>query len=154
MQIAVSTPSDRGFCRETLENRGEIHRGEGRKYQQDADGEAHVADARDDERFFARVGRRFLQEPEADQQVAAQAHAFPSDEHHDQVRGQHQRQHEEHEQIQVAEEAVVAAFVRHVAGRIDVDQHADEGNHQQHHHGKLVHLQREIHAERPGRPSR
>ena len=65
----------------------------------------------DPEGLLARVGRRFLQEPEADQQVAAQAHAFPADEHHDQVRGQHQRQHEEHEEIQVAEEAAVAAFV-------------------------------------------
>ncbi len=44
---------------------------------------------------------RFLQEPEADQQVAAQADAFPADEHQQVVGGQHQRQHEKHEQIQV-----------------------------------------------------
>ena len=76
------------MLRGAVEDVAEIHGAERGEHKQDADGEAEVADARDDERFFAGVRRGLLQEPEADQQVAAQAHAFPADEHHDQVRGQ------------------------------------------------------------------
>ena len=95
--------------------------------------EARVTDAVDDERLLARVRRRFPQEVKPDQQVAAQPHAFPPDEQQQQIVRQDQRQHREHEQIQVAEEAVVAALVRHVAGGIDVNQESDAGDHEQHH---------------------
>ena len=47
------------------------------EHEQDADGETHIADASDDECFFPGVRRRFFQEPEADQQVAAQARRLP-----------------------------------------------------------------------------
>src|SRR5579862_3976892 len=40
--------------------------------------------------------------------------------------------------------------MRHVAGGIDMDQHADEGNHEQHDDGELIDLQREIDAEGAG----
>jgi hypothetical protein len=40
--------------------------------------------------------------------------------------------------------------VFHVAGGIDVDEHADEGDDQQHYDRELVHLQGKIHAERSG----
>src|SRR4029077_12931239 len=56
--------------------------------------------------------------------------------------------HEKHEKVQVAEEAVVAAFMLHVAGGIDVNQQADERNGQQHHDRELIHLERKIHAKR------
>ena len=97
--------------------------------QKQAEEEARVTDAVDDERLLPRVRRRLAQEVEPDQQVAAQAHAFPSDEQQQQIVRQDQRQHREHEQIQVAEEAVVAALVRHVAGGINVNQEADAGDH-------------------------
>ena len=84
------------------------------------------------------VGGELLHEVEADQQVAAQPHAFPADEQQQVVRRQHQHQHEEHEQVQVGEEAVVAAFVRHVADGVDVDQRADAGDDQQHDRGQPV----------------
>ena len=77
-------------------------------------------------------------EVEADQQVAAQSHAFPADEQQHVVVRQHQHQHEEDEQVQVAEEAVVAVVVRHVAGGVDVDQEADAGDHQDHHGAERV----------------
>ena len=70
-------------------------------------------------------------EVEADQQVGAQADALPADEHHQVVVRQDQGQHGEHEQVQVAEEAVVAALVRHVSRAVDVDQRADAGDKQQ-----------------------
>ena len=44
--------------------------------------EAEVADAIDDEGFFAGVGGGILAEVEADEQVRRQAHAFPADEKH------------------------------------------------------------------------
>ena len=47
---------------------------------------------------------------------------------------ENQREHREHEKIQVAEEAVVAAFVRHVSGGINVDQQSDSRD-DKHHHG-------------------
>src|SRR5271166_768563 len=85
----------------------------------------------DDERFVGRRGGRMAQEIEADQQVGAQAHAFPSHEHQGVVVGQNQRQHREHEQVHVPEEAVIPALVSHVADRVDVDQHAHTGHEQQ-----------------------
>ena len=111
-----------------LEYGAEIHRMERPEEQQDADGEAEVADARGDERFLPGADRGLLQEPETDQQVAAKAHAFPADEHQDDVRGEHQSEHEKDEQIQIGEEAVVALFVGHVAGGINVHEQADEGD--------------------------
>ena len=47
--------------------------------------------------LLAGVGCEFFQEVEADQQVAAQSHAFPADEQQQEIGGQHQHQHEEHE---------------------------------------------------------
>ena len=78
--------------------------------------------------FLPASDRGLLQEPEADEQVAAEAHAFPADEHQDDVGGEDQSEHEKDEQIQIGEEAVVAVFVRHVAGGINVNQQADEGD--------------------------
>ncbi len=66
-----------------------------------------------------------------DQQIRAQAHPFPANEHQRIVVGQYERQHGKHEQVQVAEEAVVAVLMRHVADRINVDQHAHAGDEQQ-----------------------
>ena len=87
-----------------------------------AERETEVADAVDDECFLAGIAGELLEEVEADQQVAAQPDAFPSDEHHQVVRAEHQNQHEEHEQVQVGEEPVIAAFMRHVADRVNVNQ--------------------------------
>ncbi len=58
----------------------EFQRAESLESQHNSDHEAKVADAIDDECFFACVRSRLLQEIEADQQVTAEAHAFPSDE--------------------------------------------------------------------------
>src|SRR2546429_7216037 len=48
--------------------------------------------------LFAGIGSGFLQEVEPDQQIAAQAHAFPAHEHEEHVVRQDQREHGEHEQ--------------------------------------------------------
>ena len=102
--------------------------------------------------FLPASAADFFQEPEADQQIAAEAHAFPSDEHQGEVRGHDQSEHEEHEEIQIGEEAVVAAFVGHVAGGINVNEQANAGDDQKHDQGELVDLEIEVGAEigRPG----
>jgi hypothetical protein len=64
----------------------ELNRAEQQEEQaEDAQREAEVADAVDDERLDGRgIGRRLLV-PEADQQVGGEAHAFPAEEHLQQV---------------------------------------------------------------------
>ena len=113
----------------------EIERAEGVVDEEDAEDEAPVADAVGDERFLPRVRRALLLVPVADQQVRAQAHAFPADEHDQEVVAQHEHEHEEAEQVQVAEEArdAAARLVGHVGRRIDVNQRADAGDDEQHH---------------------
>src|SRR4029077_12891524 len=105
----------RGF----REKRNEIERAEGSEEQEHAEHETKVADAVDDEGFLAGVRGGFAQEIKTNQQVAREAHAFPTDEEEDVVGGENENKHEEHEQVQVGEEAVVAAFVGHVSDGID-----------------------------------
>ena len=102
-----------------------------------------------DERLFPRRCRRVFREPESDQQIRRQSHALPPDKHHQIVVGQHQRQHEKHEQVQIAEKSIVAGVVPHVAHRVDVNQESDSRHHQQHHQRKLIEIESEIRAETP-----
>ena len=80
-----------------------IERAEAHEDQQHAQHEPDVADAIDDERFLAGVGRRLLLIPEADQQIRTEPDALPADEHHQEVRAEHQHEHERREEIQVRE---------------------------------------------------
>ena len=113
----------------------------------DAEREADVADAVDQERLLAGQRRAALVVPEADEQVARQADQLPGREHQQVVPGQDQQQHAEHEQVEVGEEPPAARVVRHVADGVDVDQHADGGDHEQHHRGQVVQEQVEGDAE-------
>ena len=133
------------MCLAAVEHFREIERTELADDQKNRQRKAEIADAVYDERLVAGVGRVLLQKIEPDQQVAAQSHAFPSDEQQQEILRQHQNQHEKHEQVQVCEEAVIAALVRHVADGINMDQQADSGDHHQHHGGQPVH--REIDAD-------
>src|SRR5271157_1091370 len=112
-----------------------------------AQDEPCITHAVDDECLVGGGRGRMAQEVEADQQVRAQAHAFPADEHHRVVVGQHQRQHGKHEQVEIAEEAVIAAFVPHVADRVNVDQHAHAGHKQQPDGRKRIEYETGIDAE-------
>ena len=116
--------------------------------QEHPDQESEVADAVDDESFLARVGSGVFEEEKADQQVRRKAHAFPAHEHQQIVVRQHQREHEEHEEVQVGEEPIIAAFMRHVPDRINMNQEADAGDHQHHDHRELVKLEAERRGER------
>ncbi len=107
--------------------------------------ESEVADAVHDECFVACRGSVLFQKVEADQQVTAQSHAFPTHEQQQEILRQHQNQHEKHEQVEVCEKAVVAAFVRHVADRINMDQQADASHHHQHYSRQAI--DREINSD-------
>ncbi len=71
-------------------------------HQEERDQESEVANAINDECLLAGGGRGILGEPESNQQIGRQAHTFPTDKHQEIVAGEHQGQHEKHEQIQVA----------------------------------------------------
>ena len=121
----------------------QVQRAERVERQDHAQDEAGVADAVDDERLLARVGRALLLEPEADQQVRAEPDAFPAHEHQREVAAQHQQQHEEREEVQVGEVADAVLVVGHVAERVDVDQRAHARHHQHQQRRERVEQQRE-----------
>ncbi len=112
---------------------GPVERADVVEQQRHGHDQAEVADAVGDEGLLAGRGVLLVAEPEADQQVAAQAHALPADEEHRQAVAQDEHQHREDEQVQVGEEAVVALVLLHVLGRVQVDQEADAGDDQAHH---------------------
>ena len=87
---------------------------------ENAEREAEIADAVDDEGLDRRgVGFRLVI-PEADQQIAREADAFPAEEQLHQVVGGHQHQHGEGEDRQIGEEARPVRVLRHVADGIEV----------------------------------
>ncbi len=108
---------------------------------------AEVANAVDDECLLARVSRRFLLEVEADQQVRAETHTLPADEEQQEALGQHQHGHEEHEEVEIREEAPVALFVRHVPDRINVDEEANARDNREHDQSQVIDSERKTHAE-------
>src|SRR5258708_6530832 len=69
--------------------------------------ESSVANAVHDERLVGRVAGRFPVEVKADQQIRAQTDALPSDKQLGVVVPQNQRQHGEHEEVEVPEESVI-----------------------------------------------
>ena len=139
------------MLRDGRKDRGELDRAELQEHQRDADCESQVADPVDDERLDrgGAGGRAVV--PVADQQVGAETNAFPAEEQLQQIVRRHQHQHGEGEQRQIGEEPVARErIMRHVADRIDMDQHGDEGHHRDHHRGQRVVAQRPGHVEFAG----
>ncbi len=127
---------------------GEAQRAEIPGDEEHAEKKSGVADAVDDECLVSRVAGGLAMEIETDQQIRTQAHAFPANKHEHIVVGQDQRQHGEHEEVEVSEEAVVAAFMRHIAGGINMDQHADAGDEQQPDAGERIEQEARVGLER------
>ncbi len=122
-------------CRADLREAQRANRVEQQEEPQD---ESRISDAVHHEGLLPRIRRRSPQEIKSDQQITAKPHAFPADEEQEQIIRQDQNQHGKHEQVHVAEEAVVASFVRHIADGIDVDEKTDAGHDPDHHRRKRV----------------
>ena len=110
----------------------------------EADQEAEVADAVDDERFDGGVAGGFLLVPETDQQIGAEADEFPEDEQLQQRPAEHQAEHGEAEQAEVGEEAREALVLGHVADGEDVDQRRDQRDHREHRDGQAVDVDADV----------
>ncbi len=119
----------------------EIERAKLPEDQKDGERKSEVANAIDDKCLVASGSSELLGEVEPDQQIAAQPHAFPADEQQQVILRQDQHQHEKHEEVQVGEEAVVAAFMLHVADGVDVNQRPHARHHHQHDGSEAVHCE-------------
>src|ERR1700733_4282797 len=93
---------------------------------------SEIANPIENEGLFACFRGGLAPEVKADQQVGGKADSFPPDEHEQEVFCEHQRQHEEHEQVEVGEIAPVTLFMSHVADGVDMDQKANAGDDQKH----------------------
>src|SRR5579863_2306545 len=91
-----------------------IQRSELPDQQEHTNQKSEVTDAVDDKRLLAGIRSRVFEEEESNQQIRREANALPAHEQQQIARRQHQCEHEEHEQIQVAEEAVVTPLTLHV----------------------------------------
>ena len=108
------------------------------KDAEDAEREAEVADAVDDEGLDGRgVGGRAVV-PEPDQQVGEEADALPAKEHLHEVVGRHQHQHGEGEARQVGEEARPRRVLVHVADGVDVHERGHRRDDDEHHRRQRV----------------
>ena len=132
------------------EDRVEVDRGEEVEDAENAEREAEIADAVDDERLDRGGVRRRAVIPEADQQIGGEADALPAEEHLHEVVGRHQHQHGEGEERQIGEEARPVRVVRHVADRVDVHERRHGVDHDQHHDGQRVDAERPVGGERAG----
>ena len=112
----------------------------------DAEDEAEVADAVDDERLHVGEDRGRPRVPEADEQIGDDADRFPAEEQLHEVVRHHQHQHREREQRDVAEEALVARIVVHVADGVDVHAQRHERDHAHHQRGEPVDEEADLHV--------
>ena len=118
------------------------------KKPEDAEQEAEVTDAVDDERLDGGRVRRRLLEPEANEQIGGDADALPAEEHLHQIVRRHERQHGEGEEGQVGEEARPVRIVAHVADRVDMHQGRDGVDDDQHDGGQRVDADRPVDRQR------
>ncbi len=140
-------PVSEGACAKTVvKSTASSHHEDG----EDAEREAEVADAIDDEGLDRGRIRLRLMKPEADEQIAHQPDALPAEEQLHQVVGRHQHQHREGEQRQIGEEARPVRVLLHVADRIEVHEGRDRGHHHQHDRGERVDPQRPVDLEIAG----
>ena len=121
--------------REDFRDRNGIEHQIGRE---NAHHEAKVADAVDDERLYRRrIGAR-LTEPEADEQIGGQTHAFPAEEHLQQIVRGHEHQHREGEEREIGEETRLIRVFVHIAPAIEVDERGNAGDDDKHHRRQRI----------------
>ena len=118
-----------------------------REQQKQAQQHRRIADARDDECLASRQAVRRIAIPESDQEIAAQAHALPSEIQQEQIVGEQQREHRGDEQVHVGKESAVALVLPHELSRVEMNPKADEGDHQDHHQGQRVQIESDVRLE-------
>ena len=150
VRLIATRPERAGFgCGERLE---EVERARVLEDEVGTQHEPHVAHHVDDERLEARARRRRALVPEGDQQVGGGAHERPAHDQDQEVAGEDQQQHREHEEVQVREEAHLAAVRVHVGDRVEVDRRGHPGDEQDHEHRQRVHEDRHFAVDPDGRP--
>src|SRR5690606_41556701 len=70
-------------------------------------------------------------------------------EHQQVVIGRDQHQHEEHKQVKVCEEAIVAGIAVHVADGVDMNDEAHTGDDEEHHGTQWISQETDLDAEWP-----
>ena len=123
---------------EEVERAGVLEDEVGAEHQPD------VADDVDHERLDARTRGRRAPVPEGDQQVGGGADERPADDQQHEVAGEHQQQHREDEEVQVGEEARVAAVLVHVGDRVQVDHRRDARDDEDHEHRQGIDEDRDL----------
>src|SRR6185295_19494962 len=96
------------------------------------------------EGLLGRVVVGVLLEPEADQQIRAETHPFPPNKHQQKVVGKYQREHREHEEVQIRKEPPVTLVAPHIPGRENVDPERDERDEQDVDHRERIQQEREV----------
>ena len=112
--------------------RDEVQRAVKREAHRDAEDEAEVADAVDDEGLLRGGGGVILVEVVRDQHVRAEAHELPEDERHEQVVGDDDAQDGEHEDRETGEETAAGRVFLHVTDGEQVNPRGDERDHEEH----------------------
>ena len=106
------------MTREERQSRSNVGKNDGSGRHPDhknAEHKTKIAHASSDERFFRRVGRGIAFEPMTDQDVGGKANQLPEDEQHDEVVGEDNSKHGEHEQRERGEITGFAFIASHVA---------------------------------------
>jgi hypothetical protein len=115
-----------------MEDGAEIDRPGHHEHRKNAEPEAEIADAVDDEGLNGGGIRFRLVIPESDQEIACEPDALPAKKQLHQIVGGHQHQHREGEHRQIAEETRPVRVLFHVADGIEVDECGHRGYHHQH----------------------
>src|SRR3954449_1293542 len=94
-----------------VEDVTKVERAELVDHEKHREQKSDVADAVDDERFFAGVRGGVALEVEADEQVGGETDTLPADEHEKKILRQHQDRHEEHEEVEISKESPIPLFM-------------------------------------------
>ncbi len=147
LAVAPDVHRGGGLVGSRLEYLGIVEAAEVHGHCRDAENETEIPHPVHQEGLHVGVDGALALEVEADEQVGDQAHRLPAEEELEEVVGHHQHQHGEGEQGDVAEEALVALVVGHVADGVDVHHERDEGHHRDHHGREIVHQEADLHLQ-------
>jgi hypothetical protein len=112
--------------------------------EEQAEGEAEVTDAVDDERLLAGGDGGGLLVVEADEVVGAEADTFPAKVEQKEVVGHDEGAHGEDEEAEPTEEACVASIAVHVLAGVERDERAEARNEEHPQHGEAVDVEGEV----------